>query len=198
MRTASSDCLRPTRGLARPFGARVARARSRDEDGQSLVEFSLILTPLLFLLLGIIQFGFVFNTYVTVSTSARESAREGSIYVYDQTLTQSANDLARNNRIKAQLLSSLNGLTKTAPNLTNGTSWTTTTSGTTSTFTNGDIVVTYTLPTTVTANDPRAGYRVTVRLTYHQDILLPLIGNLLPLDSNGRLPLSGEVTMVVS
>ena len=198
MRTASSDCLRPTRGLARPFGARVARARSRDEDGQSLVEFSLILTPLLFLLLGIIQFGFVFNTYVTVSTSARESAREGSIYVYDQTLTQSANDLARNNRIKAQLLSSLNGLTKTAPNLTNGTSWTTTTSGTTSTFTNGDIVVTYTLPTTLTANDPRAGYRVTVRLTYHQDILLPLIGNLLPLDSNGRLPLSGEVTMVVS
>lgn len=198
MRTASSDCLRPTRGLARPFGARVARARSRDEDGQSLVEFSLILTPLLFLLLGIIQFGFVFNTYVTVSTSARESAREGSIYVYDRTLTQSANDLARNNQIKAQLLSSLNGLTKTAPNLTNGTSWTTTTSGTTSTFTNGDIVVTYTLPTTVTANDPRAGYRVTVRLTYHQDILLPLIGNLLPLDSNGRLPLSGEVTMVVS
>ena len=150
------------------------------------------------MLLGIIQFGFVFNTYVTVSTSARESAREGSIYVYDQTLTQSANDLARNNRIKAQLLSSLNGLTKTAPNLTNGTSWTSTTSGTTSTFTNGDIVVTYTLPTTVTANDPRAGYRVTVRLTYHQDILLPLIGNLLPLDSNGRLPLSGEVTMVVS
>ena len=198
MRTASSDCLRPTRGLARPFGARVARARSRDEDGQSLVEFSLILTPLLFLLLGIIQFGFVFNTYVTVSTSARESAREGSIYVYDQTLTQSANDLARNNQIKAQLLSSLNGLTKTAPNLTNGSSWTTTTSGTTSTFTNGDIVVTYTLPTTVTANDPRAGYRVTVRLTYHQDILLPLVGNLLPLDSNGRLPLSGEVTMVVS
>ena len=198
MRTASSDCLRPTRGLARRFGACIARARHRAEDGQSLVEFSLILTPLLFLLLGIIQFGFVFNTYVTVSTSARESAREGSIYVYDQTLTQSANDLARNNRIKAQLLSSLNGLTKTAPNLTNGTSWTTTTSGTTSTFTNGDIVVTYTLPTTVTANDPRAGYRVTVRLTYHQDILLPLIGNLLPLDSNGRLPLSGEVTMVVS
>ena len=198
MRTASSDRLRPTRGLARRFGACIARARRRDEDGQSLVEFSLILTPLLFLLLGIIQFGFVFNTYVTVSTSARESAREGSIYVYDRTLTQSANDLARNNRIKAQLLSSLNGLTKTAPNLTNGTSWTTTTSGTTSTFTNGDIVVTYTLPTTVTANDPRAGYRVTVRLTYHQDILLPLIGNLLPLDSNGRLPLSGEVTMVVS
>ena len=79
----------------------------------------------------------------------------------------------------------MNGLTKTAPNLTNGSSWTTTTSGTTSTFTNGDIVVTYTLPTTVTANDPRAGNRVTVRLTYHQDILLPVIGGAIPVDVYG-------------
>lgn len=199
MRTAQSARSRPGPGVAirhRLPGFRAGRGPG--EDGQSLVEFSLILAPLLFLLLGIIQFGFVFNTYVTISTSAREAAREGSIYVYDRTLTQSANDLARNNRIKSQLLSSLNGLTKTAPNLTNGSSWTTTTSGTTSTFTNGDIVVTYALPTTVTANDPRVGYRVTVRLTYHQDLLLPLIGNFLPQDANGRLPLAGEVTMVIN
>jgi hypothetical protein len=50
----------------------------------------------------------------------------------------------------------------------------------------------------VTANDPRVGYRVTVRLTYHQDLLLPLIGNFLPQDANGRLPLAGEVTMVIN
>ena len=68
MRTASSNRLRPSPGLAsRPF-APVTRARRRDEDGQSLVEFSLILTPLLFLLLGIIQFGFVFNTYAVSYT----------------------------------------------------------------------------------------------------------------------------------
>ena len=54
------------------------------------------------------------------------------------------------------------------------------------------------MPTTVTANDSRSGYRVTVRLTYHQDLLLPLIGNFLPKDANGRLPLSCEVTMVMS
>ena len=92
----------------------------------------------------------------------------------------------------------MNGLTKTAPNFTNGTSWTTTTSGTTSAFTNGDIVVTYTLPSTVTDERPAAGWRVTVRLSYHQDIMVPLIGYLLPKDSNGRLPLSGEVTMVIN
>lgn len=199
MRTAQSARSRPARRVAIRDRVPGFRARRRTgAEGQSLVEFSLILAPLLFLLLGIIQFGFVFNTYVTISTSAREAAREGSIYVYDRTLTQNANDLARNNRMKSQLLSSLNGLTKTAPNLTNGSTWTTTTSGTTSTFTNGDIVVTYALPTTVTANDPRVGYRVTVRLTYHQDLLLPLIGNFLPQDANGRLPLAGEVTMVIN
>src|SRR5690349_24960463 len=111
MRTAQSARSCPSDGHAPRSRVPAFGARSRaGGDGQALVEFSLILTPLLFLLLGIIQFGFVFNTYVTVSTSAREAAREGSIYVYDRTLTQSANDLARNNRIKDELLASLNGL----------------------------------------------------------------------------------------
>jgi Flp pilus assembly protein TadG len=175
------------------------RGRRRGgEDGQSLVEFSLVLMPMLFLLLGIIQFGFVFNAYITVSTAAREAAREGSIYVYDRTLTKAMNDAARNNRIKSSLLASLNGLSKVAPNLANGGSWSSSTSGTTSTYTDGDIVITYTLPSTVTANDPREGYRVTVRATYHQDLVIPLVNGLLPKDSGGRLPLAGEVTMVIN
>ena len=174
------------------------RRRRRDEEGQSLVEFSLILAPLLFLLLGIIQFGFVFNAYVTVSTAAREAAREGSIYVYDRTITQSANDAVRNTRIRSALLASLNGLAKTAPNFTNGSTWTSTTSGTTVTYINGDISVSYTLPGTVTANEPRQGYRVTVRATYHQDLVIPLVSGFLPQDVNGRLPLAGEVTMVIN
>ncbi len=176
----------------------LVRRHRRDEEGQSLVEFSLILAPLLFLLLGIIQFGFVFNAYVTVSTAAREAAREGSIYVYDRTITQSANDAVRNARIRSSLLASLNGLAKTAPNFTNGTTWTSATSGSTVTYVNGDITVTYTLPGTVTANDPRQGYRVTVRATYHQDLVIPLVSGFLPQDVNGRLPLAGEVTMVIN
>ena len=176
----------------------LVRRRRRGDEGQSLVEFSLILAPLLFLLLGIIQFGFVFNAYVTVSTAAREAAREGSIYVYDRTITQSANDAVRNARIRSALLASLNGLAKTAPNFTNGSSWTATTSGTTVTYVNGDITVSYTLPGTVTANEPRQGYRVTVRATYHQDLVIPLVSGFLPQDVNGRLPLAGEVTMVIN
>lgn len=187
-----------SRARTRPARRRFLRVLRREQDGQSLVEFSLILTPLLFLLLGIIQFGFVFNAYITVSTAAREAAREGSIYVYDRTISQSANDAARNARIRTSLLASLNGLAKTAPNLTNTTTWSSATAGTTTTYTNGDIVVTYALPSGVTANDPRVGYRVTVKATYHQDLVIPLIGMFLPLDAAGRMPLQGEVTMVVN
>jgi hypothetical protein len=59
-------------------------------------------------------------------------------------------------------------------------------------------VIVYELPTGVTDNDMRTGYRMTVRSTYHQDLLIPLISNLLPKDSNGRLTLGGEVTMVIN
>lgn len=187
-------------GSARAVASnRRVRTRGRkSEGGQSLVEFSLILAPLLLLLLGVVQFGFIFNAYITVSTAAREAAREGSIYVYQRTLTQSDNDGARNERIRASLLASLNGLSKTSPNLANSGSWTTTSSGTTTTYTNGDITVTYALPGTVTANDSRRGYRVTVRATYHQDLVIPMIDALLPNDAGGRLPLAGEVTMVIN
>jgi Flp pilus assembly protein TadG len=193
--------LQPRRTPRPPSEAGRLRSRRwprRRDQGQSLVEFSLVLTPLFLLLLGIVQFGFIFNTYVTVTSAAREAARTGSIYVYDRGLTQSANDAARNNTIKSQLLASLNGLGKTAPNFTNGSTWTTATSGTTVTFTNGDIAITYELPASVTANDPRAGYRVTVRATYHQDLVIPLVSTFLPRDAGGRLPLAGEVTMVIN
>jgi Flp pilus assembly protein TadG len=176
---------------------RILRA-GRREEGQSLVEFALILTPLLFLLLGIVQFGFIFQAYVTLSTAAREAARDATIYVYDRDITQSANDLARNNVAKSTLLGSFNGLSTTSPNFSTGGTWTTTTSGSTITATNGDMVITYTLPATVTDNDPRVGWRIRVKATYHQDIIIPLIGAFLPKDASGRLPLGADVTMVIN
>ena len=103
-------------------------------------------------------------------------------------------DLQRNESIKTQLLDSMNFLGKTAPRFTVGSSWTQ--SGTT--FTNGDLVITYTLPVTVTDSDPRAGWRIKVKTTYHQDIIIPLIGTFLPKDASGRLPLGAEVTMVLN
>lgn len=173
-------------------------ARARGERGQSLVEFSLILAPLLLLLLGVVQFGFIFNTYVTMSNAAREAARDGSIYVYDRTLSKSVNDLLRNEQMRATLLQSMNGLAKTSPQFANSSSWSSSTSGTTVTFTTGDLTITYALPSGVTDSDPRTGWRVTVKAVYHQDLVVPLIANLLPRDASGRLALTGETTFVVN
>src|SRR5258706_15029634 len=47
--------------------------------------------------MGIIQFGLIFAVYVTINNSVREAARWGSIYVYDNTITPTNNDTARNN-----------------------------------------------------------------------------------------------------
>ncbi len=162
--------------------------------GQSLVEFSLIVTPLMLLLLGIVQFGFIFNTYVTLTNAAREAARAGSIVVYDRTLTKSQNDLVRNQAILTTLTSSMNLLSTTSPQFSYGGTWTQ--SGLT--FTNGDLTVTYAVPSGVTDTDPRTGERVTVSAAYHQDLVIPLIANLLPRDAGGRLRLTGVVTMVIN
>lgn len=146
------------------------------------------------ILMGIIQFGLIFNTYITLTNATREAARTGTIYVYDRTLTKALNDTARNEAIKTTFRSSLNYLDKTAPRLTTGSTWTQ--SG--STYTNGDLVVTYALPSGVTESDPRTGQQVTVRATYHLDLLIPLIAALLPRDAGGRLPLGSETTMVIN
>jgi Flp pilus assembly protein TadG len=162
--------------------------------GQSLVEFSFVLMPLFVIILGIVQFGFVFNAYVTVTNAAREGARNGTVYVYDSGMSKAQNDLARNELIRTSFLASMNLLSKTAPNFTTSGTWTQ--SGTT--FTNGDLVVSYVLPTGTTDTDARVGQQITVRATYHQDLVIPLANQFLPKDAGGRLSLRSEVTMVAN
>jgi Flp pilus assembly protein TadG len=180
------------------------RAESGREAGQSLVEFSLILMPLLFILLGIIQFGFIFNTYVTMTTAARDAARLGSVYTFDPACTKDQNDTLRNEAIRAALISSMNQLSTTSPRFTataaTGSNCTYTGGWTKSgtTFTNGDLVVTYVLPSGMTDTNARTGQLVTVQAVYHQDLIVPLVSGLLPKDSGGRLTLTGVVTMVLN
>ena len=171
------------------------RARpAAGERGQSLVEFSLVLMPLFVILLAIIQFGFIFNAYVTITNSAREGARNGTVYIYDAGLSKAQNDLARNEFIRTSLLASMNLLSKTSPNFSTSGSWTQ--SGTT--YTSGDLVVTYLLPAGVIDTDARVGQQITVRAVYHQDLIIPIIAQLLARDAGGRLGLTGEVTMVAN
>lgn len=51
----------------------------RREDGQAIAEFALILPVLVALLLGIIQFGIVFNNYLTITDAARAGARKAAV-----------------------------------------------------------------------------------------------------------------------
>jgi Flp pilus assembly protein TadG len=186
---------------------RCRRTRSGEpegESGQSLVEFSLILMPLFFILLGIVQFGFIFNTYVTMTNATRDAARLGTAYTYDLTCTKDQNDILRNESIRLALINSMNRLSTTASRFTTSTptgtgctrngAWTS--SG--GSFTNGDVVITYVLPLGVTDSETRTGQELTVQAVYHQDLIVPLVSNFLPKDSGGRLSLTGVVTMVMN
>jgi Flp pilus assembly protein TadG len=159
--------------------------------------------PLFLILLGIMQFGFIFNTYITISNAAREAARVGTVYTYDPDCTKAQNDVLRNEAIRQALLSSMNQLATAAPRFTStaptgsNCNWTGgwSTSGTT--YTNGDLVITYVIPSGITDEDSRDGQQVTVQGTYHQDLIVPIIANMLPKDTGGRLRLTGSVTMVI-
>jgi Flp pilus assembly protein TadG len=50
-----------------------------DERGQSLTEFALALPILALLLFAVIQFGIVFNNYVTLTDATRAGARKGAV-----------------------------------------------------------------------------------------------------------------------
>jgi Flp pilus assembly protein TadG len=51
----------------------------RSQKGQSLTEFALALPILVLLLFAVIQFGIVFNNYVTLTDATRAGARKGTV-----------------------------------------------------------------------------------------------------------------------
>ncbi len=51
-----------------------------NQRGSSAVEFAIILPLLLTLLLGIIEFGYLFNQQISLTQAAREGAREYAIH----------------------------------------------------------------------------------------------------------------------
>ena len=55
--------------------------RKRGQEGQALVETTFMILAVLLLLMGIIEFGFIFYAYVRVSNAAREGARAGSLWL---------------------------------------------------------------------------------------------------------------------
>jgi len=53
--------------------------KRRNEKGQSLVEFALVVPLVILILMAIIEFGFMFNAYITITNASREGARLGAL-----------------------------------------------------------------------------------------------------------------------
>ena len=53
--------------------------RIRNEQGQTMTEFALVLPVLALLLFGVIQFGILFNNYVTLTDAVRSGARKAAV-----------------------------------------------------------------------------------------------------------------------
>jgi Flp pilus assembly protein TadG len=90
------------------------RFNFKNQQGQSMTEFALVLPILVFLLFGVIQFGIVFNNYITVTDAVRAGARKGAVGRHlqnpDAAVVQSVRDAS-------------NGLKQSDLNVTVDSSW---------------------------------------------------------------------------
>ena len=57
----------------------MTRFRKKNEQGQAVTEFALILPILALLLFAVIQFGIAFNNYITVTDAVRVGARKAAV-----------------------------------------------------------------------------------------------------------------------
>lgn len=198
------------------------RAFHHGDEGQNLVEFALLLPILMYILMGIMQFGLIFAVYLTLNNAVREGARWASIYVYDNSQTQSANDTARNNGLLDRLVDARGILSMDRTNGTatfaSGTTWTTGTaqsgagaaclvpSGTTleEWFDNGDTLVCYEYLTADGPNTTRKGYFLYVESYYHLQVFMPLLQPFLPDDpsktgaTTAWIRLPGRIAVVIN
>lgn len=55
------------------------RSDTADERGQTMVEFVIVVPVLLMLLFGVIQFGIVYNNYLTITDATRIGARKAAV-----------------------------------------------------------------------------------------------------------------------
>jgi Flp pilus assembly protein TadG len=90
------------------------RISIKNQQGQSMTEFALVLPILVMLLFGVIQFGIVFNNYITVTDAVRAGARKGAVSRHLQNPDAAVVQSVRN---------SANGLNLSDLNVTVASSW---------------------------------------------------------------------------
>ena len=73
---------------------RKIRSIIKEESGQSIVEFALVLPVLMLIVVGIVEFGWLFNGKITLTSAAREGARVAAIVKNETTATAAINETA--------------------------------------------------------------------------------------------------------
>jgi Flp pilus assembly protein TadG len=68
----------------------------RNEQGQTMTEFALVLPVLALILFAVIQFGIVFNNYVTLTDATRAGARRAAVSRQDPNRDSAVMDAVRN------------------------------------------------------------------------------------------------------
>ena len=168
--------------------------RARASRGQALIEFALVLTPLVLLVVAIVQYGLLLGANVTLTNAAREGARAGSVYLYNPSQGKDVNDQARCNAILTAVRQALGTLDPNPPHFSAGACPV----RTSDTVTVGDVTIQYAQPAGVLTNDPREAYTVRVTVRYRQDIIVPFIESFLSTDPTGRFVHEATVTMVIA
>jgi hypothetical protein len=190
------------------------------ERGQAMVEFAMVMLPLLLIIVGIIQFGLLFGANVSITNAAREGARAATIYVYNlgPSMSRAKNDIDRCSTTLTAASQAFGLASASGPNFVaavpcpdssatdlNG-------DGMHDRWTNGDLILslcgrmaTPTSPCPNTADSTSyctetdaAGCLVRVELTYRSDIIVPLLSSVLPTDTNGRFVQRAVATMMVN
>jgi hypothetical protein len=67
----------------------------KNETGQTMVEFALVIPILCVVLFGILQFGALYNDYVTLTDASRVGAREAAVSRHDEFPEDEAEAAAR-------------------------------------------------------------------------------------------------------
>ena len=68
----------------------------RDERGQTMVEFALVIPILCVVLFGILQFGALYNDYVTLTDATRVGARRAAVSRFESNPSAAAATAMRN------------------------------------------------------------------------------------------------------
>ncbi|MHB8990891.1 MAG: TadE family protein [Chloroflexota bacterium] len=142
-------------------GFRGRACASGCQGGQATVELALVFPLVFVLIMGCLELGMAFHSYVTLVSAAREGARAGAIYVYNSTQSQAINDQNRSTAIRGGVTSSLGILRNTPPNFDSAT----------------DVAIGYVHAAGTPSLDTRKGDLVTVEVTYRHELLSKVLSS---------------------